>query len=122
VDRVDRWSDHLLRVVDVAGGNGELLSRMLHDWDDEQCGTILATCARNMPAPAELLVVERLLPESGGADSLAIPWDIHMLCNTCGRERTESHYRELLADVGFEVVETHLLPLDAHLVRARRRS
>ncbi|TWP53581.1 hypothetical protein FKR81_05440 [Lentzea tibetensis] len=102
-------------------GDVYLLSRVLHDWDDEQCSTILATCARNMPAHAELLVIERLLPESGGADSLAIPWDIHMLCNTGGRERTESHYRALLADAGFDVVETHALPLDAHLVRARRR-
>jgi hypothetical protein len=103
-------------------GDGDvyLLSRVLHDWDDEKCHTILTTCARNMPAHAELLVIERLLPETGGVDSLAIPWDVHMLCNTGGRERTESHYRALLADAGFEVLETHPLPLDAHLVRARR--
>ncbi|HEX7306814.1 methyltransferase [Lentzea sp.] len=123
-----------LRLADLAGrvslvpgdftrsipGNGDvyLLSRVLHDWDDDQCRTILATCARDMPAHAELLVVERLLPEAG-ADSLAIPWDIHMLCNTGGRERSESHYRALLAEAGFELVETHALPLDAHVMRAR---
>lgn len=102
-------------------GDGDvyLLSRVLHDWEDEQCRTILATCARNMPAHAEILVIERLLPESGEADSLAIPWDIHMLCNTGGRERTEQHYRALLAEAGFELVETHALPLDAHVMRAR---
>jgi len=104
-------------------GTGDiyLLSRVLHDWDDSQCRTILRTCARNMPPHAELLVVERLLPETGGAESLAIPWDIHMLCNTGGRERTESDYRALLADAGFELTETHSLPLDAHVMRARRR-
>ncbi|MET1076335.1 MAG: methyltransferase [Umezawaea sp.] len=114
--------------TETVPGTGDvyLLSRVLHDWDDEQCRAILATCARNMPAHAELLVVERLLPESGeagsgGADSLAIPWDVHMLCNTGGRERTASHYGELLAEAGFDVVGTHLLPLDAHLVHARRR-
>ncbi|MFB9904363.1 methyltransferase [Allokutzneria oryzae] len=101
-------------------GDVYLLSRVLHDWDDAQCHTILATCARNMPAHAELLVIERLLPETGNTDSLAIPWDIHMLCNTGGRERTESHYRALLADVGFELVDAHPLPLDAHIMRARR--
>lgn len=100
-------------------GDVYLLSRVLHDWDDEQCRTILATCARDMPAHAELLVIERLLPEEGEADSLAIPWDIHMLCNTGGRERTESHYRALLAEAGFELVETHALPLDAYVMRAR---
>lgn len=71
-------------------------------------------------AALDTLVVERLLPDSGG-DSLAIRWDVHMLCNTGGRERTESHYRALLVEAGFDVVETHPLPLDAHLVHARRR-
>ncbi|GAA4016014.1 hypothetical protein GCM10022247_43760 [Allokutzneria multivorans] len=102
-------------------GDVYLLSRVLHDWDDSQCRTILATCAQNMPAGAELLVIERLLPSSGDAASLAVPWDIHMLCNTGGRERTESDYRDLLADTGFDLVETHPLPLDAHLIRARLR-
>ncbi|SDM34400.1 methyltransferase [Allokutzneria albata] len=101
-------------------GDVYLLSRVLHDWDDAQCRTILATCARNMPAHAELLVIERLLPESGDSGSLAIPWDIHMLCNTGGRERTESHYRALLADAGFELLDARPLPLDAHVMRARR--
>ncbi|SDG21732.1 Dimerisation domain-containing protein [Lentzea fradiae] len=102
-------------------GDGDiyLLSRVLHDWEDDECRRILSTCARDMPAHAELLVVERLLPETGGTDSLAVPWDIHMLCNTGGRERSESHYRALLAEAGFELVETHALPLDAHVLRAR---
>jgi hypothetical protein len=125
----ERLADVANRVTLVPGdftesipGSGDvyLLSRVLHDWDDEQCRAILATCARNVPAHADLLVVERLLPDSGG-DSLAIRWDVHMLCNTGGRERTGSHYRELLAEAGFDVVETHPLPLDAHLVHARRR-
>ncbi|ANZ35638.1 hypothetical protein BBK82_05650 [Lentzea guizhouensis] len=93
-------------------GDVYLLSRVLHDWDDDQCRTILTTCARDMPAHAELLVIERLLPD-GPDDSLAIPWDVHMLCNTGGRERTEPDYRALLAEAGFELVETCALPLDA---------
>ncbi|MEU0883875.1 methyltransferase [Lentzea sp. NPDC005914] len=104
-----------------ANGDIYLLSRVLHDWDDEQCATILATCARNMPPHAELLVIERLLPEGTDPASLAILWDVHMLCNTGGRERSESDYRALLADAGFELTETHQLPLDAHVMKARRR-
>lgn len=104
-------------------GTGDiyLLSRVLHDWDDAQCREILATCARNRPPHAELLVLERLLPEAADPGSLAIPWDVHMLCNTGGRERSESDYRGLLADAGFELVEVHSLPLDAHIMRARRQ-
>jgi hypothetical protein len=119
-DRVTLVPGDFTREVPDAG-DIYLLSRVLHDWDDDQCRTILATCARNMPAHAELLVIERLLPETGDPGSLAIPWDIHMLCNTGGRERTESDYRALLAETGFELVETHSLPLDAHVMRARHR-
>jgi O-methyltransferase domain len=100
-------------------GDVYLLSRVLHDWDDAQCRTILATCASSMPGHAELMVIERLLPESGDTDSLAVPWDVHMLCNTGGRERTESHYRALLAEAGFELIAVHPLPLDAYILRAR---
>ncbi|HWO60332.1 MAG TPA: methyltransferase [Umezawaea sp.] len=125
----DRLADLTDRVTLLPGdftrsvpdtGDVYLLSRVLHDWDDDQCRTILTTCARDMPAHAELLVVERLLPEADDTDSLAIPWDVHMLCNTGGRERTESHYRTLLTQAGFTLTETHPLPLDAHLLRARR--
>lgn len=101
-------------------GDIYLLSRVLHDWDDTQCHTILTTCAANMPDHAELLIIERLLPETTDTDSLTIPWDIHMLCNVGGRERTEPHYRSLLAHAGFELTTTHPLPLDAHVLRARK--
>ncbi|MFS8105089.1 acetylserotonin O-methyltransferase [Lentzea alba] len=99
-------------------GDIYVLSRILHDWDDEECQRILETCAATMPAHAELLVIERLLPEREGGASLAIPWDVHMLCNVGGRERTESQYRALLARAGFDLLDTQPLPLDIHLLRA----
>ncbi|WP_132115425.1 methyltransferase [Actinocrispum wychmicini] len=101
-------------------GDVYLLSRVLHDWDDAQCRTILSTCAANMPQHAELLVIERLLPESPDPDSLAVPWDVHMMCNTGGKERTQAHYRALLAEAGFELVDVRPLALDAYVLRARR--
>ncbi|TDV56591.1 methyltransferase [Actinophytocola oryzae] len=103
-----------------AGGDTYLLSRVLHDWDDTRCAAILATCASGMPDHAQLLVVERLLPETCDTDSLAVPWDIHMLCNVGGRERTAAHYRALLSGAGFEITAIHPLPLDAHVLCARR--
>ncbi|MEU8638923.1 methyltransferase [Amycolatopsis sp. NPDC048633] len=101
-------------------GDVYVLSRVLHDWDDARCRAILTVCAKGMPDEAELLIVERLLPESEGTASLAVPWDIHMLCNVGGRERTESHYRALLAGAGFELTGVRPLALDAHVLRARK--
>ncbi|MET7472879.1 methyltransferase [Streptomyces sp. NPDC005648] len=97
------------------GGDVYLLSRVLHDWDDDRCATILDRCAQAMRPGAQLLVVERLLP-----NPTAVAWDIHMLCNVGGRERDENHYRRLLADTGFELRGCHALPLGASLMTAVR--
>lgn len=68
-----------------------------------------------MPWDAQLLIVERLLPEDD-SPSLAVAWDVHMLCHVGGRERTISHYRTLLAEAGF-----HDLPLDFSLLACELR-
>jgi hypothetical protein len=99
------------------GGDVYLLSRVLHDWDDQRCREILKRCGESMRADADLLIVERLLPEDG-SPSLAIAWDIHMLCNTGGRERTRTQYQQLLADTGFTLTATRELPLDFALLQA----
>jgi hypothetical protein len=102
------------------GGDVYVLSRVLHDWDDEQALHILRNCAAAMPEHGELLIIERLLPENE-SPSLAAAWDIHMMCNVGGRERTAEHYGRLLHDAGFEVTGQHSLPLDAALLHVRHR-
>jgi hypothetical protein len=101
------------------GGDIYILSRVLHDWSDDQCREILARCAEAMPSHAELLVVERLLPEDD-TPSLAVAWDLHMMCNVGGRERTARHYARLLGESGFRVADCQPLPLDAAVLRAAR--
>ncbi|GAB2558550.1 methyltransferase [Nocardia heshunensis] len=100
-------------------GDIYLLSRVLHDWDDDQCARILRNCATAMPTHATLYIIERLLPDDP-APSLAPAFDIHMLCNVGGRERTRDHYRDLLTDNGLSLRETHALPLDFTLMQAVR--
>ncbi|MEU9337241.1 methyltransferase [Streptomyces sp. NPDC048290] len=114
------------RCVFLAGDFGDVppdgdvyvLSRVLHDWDDDRCREILRHCARAMPPEADLLIVERLLP-TDGSPSLAVSWDLHMMCNVGGRERTAAHYAELLADAGLTLQSHSPLPLDAHVLHAR---
>ncbi|MFF2076822.1 methyltransferase [Kitasatospora sp. NPDC058162] len=96
-----------------------VLSRVLHDWDDERCAEILRHCARVMPAHADLLIVERLLP-ADGSTSLATAWDLHMMVNTGGRERRADHYGRLLADAGLHLLGHRPLPLGAAVLHARK--
>ncbi|MEU3795357.1 methyltransferase [Streptomyces fructofermentans] len=102
-----------------AGGDVYVLSRVLHDWDDERCREILRHCARAMSDDADLLVVERVLPADGSA-SLATAWDLHMMCNVGGRERRADHYARLFADAGLTLVGRTPLPLDGSVLHVRR--
>lgn len=99
------------------GGDVYILSRVLHDWDDQQCRLILQRCAEAMSPSARLLILERLLPEDN-TPSLAAAWDVHMLCNVGGRERTASHYQRLLQQSGFNLTSQHRLPLEFVLLQA----
>ncbi|WP_033821490.1 methyltransferase [Kitasatospora sp. MBT63] len=101
------------------GGDVYVLSRILHDWDDERCREILRHCARAMPAGADLLVVERVLPADDSV-SLATAWDLHMRCNVGGRERRADHYNRLLADAGLALVGCAPLPLEGSVLHARK--
>ncbi len=115
LDRCDLVPGDFTQAV-PAGGDRYLLSRVLHDWDDDRCLQILATCAAAMPPHGQLYVVERLLPE-GNAPSLAPAWDVHMLCNVGGRERTLAHYVELFATADLELRESYTLPMDFTLMQ-----
>ncbi|MFE4634781.1 methyltransferase [Streptomyces sp. NPDC056773] len=101
------------------GGDVYVLSRVLHDWDDDRCREILRHCARAMSEEADLLIVERLLP-ADGSPSLATAWDLHMACNVGGRERHARDYVGLLADAGLQLCTSSPLPLEGHVLHARR--
>ncbi|MGH3808263.1 MAG: methyltransferase [Pseudonocardiaceae bacterium] len=83
-----------------ANGDVYVLSRILHDWTDEDCVRLLRVCRTSMSSTSRLLIIERLLPEDGGV-SAASSWDMHMLAITGGRERTSREYQRILASCLF---------------------
>ena len=89
-------------------GDVYLLKHVIHDWNDERAAEILRCCRRCMPPNAELLLVERRMPEIGDSDGPAESFmtDLEMLVmSPGGRERTESEFRKLLEDAGFEYLK-----------------
>jgi hypothetical protein len=112
-----------------AGADAYLLSRVVHDWDDDEAVTILRTCHRAMPGDATLLLVEALLPERAVDDPAAVRMDLHMLTLLHGRERTRAEYAALLDAAGFRLAKvlaaepaSGVHVLEAHPIRARRES
>ncbi len=98
-----------------SNGDVYILSRILHDWEDEDCVRLLRVCRTAMPPTARLLVIERLLPEDGGV-SLASSWDMQMLAITGGQERTAQEYQRMLSDAGLRLGSIRSLPLDMSLL------
>jgi hypothetical protein len=86
-----------------AGADAYVLSRILHDWNDEDAIRVLGACRRAMIAGGRLLVVDAILPELARDGPAAIRMDLHMLMLLGSRERTEAEFRTLLATAGFTV-------------------
>jgi hypothetical protein len=85
------------------GGDAYLLSRVLHDWTDQDAARLLRVCRAAMPAGARLLVVDAVLPARARDLPAAIRMDLTMLVLLGARERTEAEFRALLAGAGFAV-------------------
>lgn len=97
------------------GGDAYILSKILHDWDDEAAAKILRTIRAAAPNGARLLVADSVIPpgnEPNGAKWL----DLLMLVLQRGRERTETEWRALLEDAGFRIEQ-----IDDGLIQARCR-
>jgi hypothetical protein len=92
-----------------------ILKTILHDWSDEKCALILARCREALPPDGRLLIIDRLLQEP--MDLMSLFYDLHMLVQIGGRERTEAELRALLADAGLQMrrviipTESPLFPL-----------
>jgi hypothetical protein len=87
-----------------SGGGLYLLSHIIHNWDDQRSGHILANCRAAMSLQARLLILEQVLPERFEASRAAVQAamaDLHMLAITGGQERTAAEYRRLLTAAGF---------------------
>jgi O-methyltransferase domain len=89
--------------------NTYLLSRVIHDWDDERAITLLSRCHRAMKPRGIVLLVERAILSGKSSKLLVLESDVQMLTVTGGKERTDAEYRALLNAAGFEV--TRLIPV-----------
>jgi len=94
------------------GGDLYLLKSVLHNWDDSAAGAILRKCRDAMPKHARLLVAERVITP-GNLPSESKLFDINMLVNVGGRERTEAEYASLFHMAGMEL--TKVTPTTSHL-------
>ena len=84
------------------GADSYVLSRVIHDWNDELAVKILQNCRRAIRADGKLLLIEGILtpPNEPDSNKFLDVWFI----GGGGQERNEAEFRALLAQAGFELI------------------
>lgn len=103
------------------GGDAYILSHIIHDWNEEQCLTILSNCRKAMKPGAKLLIMEFALPE-GDDPHIGKLLDMTMLVVTGGEERTANEYRTLLGRAGLTMTRVVPTGSDVSIVEAEIRN
>jgi hypothetical protein len=87
-----------------AGADAYILSHVLHDWNDDQCLSILGHVRKSMNSSGRLLIVEMVIPP-GDAPHPGKMLDMAMLVQMGGQERTSEEYELLLSRGGFSLAQ-----------------
>jgi hypothetical protein len=100
-----------------SGGDAYILSHIIHDWNEDQCATILGNCRKAMKPGARLLIVEFVLPE-GNTPHFGKLLDMVMLALPGGEERTAAEYGKLVAASGLKMTRVVPTASDVSIVEA----
>lgn len=77
-------------------GDVYVLSRVLHDWDDDAAVRILTSCRGVMTDRGRMVIVEAILGDRVHDRPAAVRMDLHMLTLATGQERTAAEFVSLL--------------------------
>lgn len=84
------------------GGDVYILSKVLHDWGDEEAEAILRRCAEAAGREGRVLILEMVPTGKENAQQFTY-LDLHMLVYFGGKERTVKEYRKLASAVGMDI-------------------
>lgn len=98
------------------GGDVYILSRIIHDWNDEESIQILTNCNRAMEKGKKILLIERMMPpeiEKSSVLEYACLSDLNMMVMNGGMERTAEEFRSLYDAAGFRL--ERILQIENHM-------
>ncbi len=95
-----------------AGGDLYLYKRILHDWNDATCLSLLRVCAGAMPASGRVLVIDAVLPPGNDPHPGKLS-DLLIMSILPGRERRSDEFRNLFAEAGLKL--TRIIPTPSAL-------
>jgi hypothetical protein len=108
-DRVELREGNFFEEVPVEA-DLYILKYILHDWDDDECVTILSNIRKVIPQGGKVVLLEAVVPEGNTPDFSKII-DMEMMLSPGGIERTETEYAELFERSGFKL--NRIIPLNS---------
>jgi len=103
-----------------SGADLYILKRILHDWNDEQCITILQNCYKAMQDNARLLIIENIVSQANIRD-FSKDIDMAMMVLFGGKERTKTEWIGLLTQANLELVHIHMTSSMLSIVEIKKR-
>ncbi|MCB2106905.1 MAG: hypothetical protein KDE14_04350 [Rhodobacteraceae bacterium] len=100
-DRCDIATGNFFEAV-PAGADVYTLKRILHDWTDDECVTILKNCAAALGRNGRVLAIDAVIKPGNDPDpNKAL--DLGIMALTHGRERTAAEFHALFERAGLKV-------------------
>jgi hypothetical protein len=94
-----------------------ILSRIIHDWDDEKALQILANCYSALPDEGAIIIVENFVDRIDNKAAL-LSLNMELICKSF--ERTEVEYVKLLNKAGFEIDSIKQLNELQYIIKAKK--
>ena len=88
------------------GADCYVIKGVLHDFDDDQCVTILSNCRAAMDNDGRVLIANLDLPAAIDGPNPNVVMDIQMMFMLGGRERSTPEWSELFGRSGLKLVDT----------------
>ncbi len=92
---------------EVGGAAGYILSRVIHDWDNDDACRILRNCAHAARPNGKVLVVE----DTEDVETVSTEMDLRMFAYCLGRERSLDRLTDLAHEAGLALGTVTPAPL-----------
>ncbi len=117
-DRMEAVAGDFFKSV-PGGGDLYLMKSILHDWNDDDSGRILAKVHEAMKPGARLLIIEPVI-EPGNKPAFGKMTDILMMISVGGKERSRKEWETLLHQSGFRIRKIRRTVSPTNLIEAEK--
>jgi len=97
-----------------------ILKRVLHDWSDEDCISILKNCHHAMQQDSRLLIIDTIVSQENVRD-FSKDIDIAMMVLCGGKERTQTEWKMLIEKADLQLINIYTTPSMLSIIEVQKK-